>query len=109
MREKPETNLPLFISWLTSTVVILHVIYGTAILSSTLFVSALDALGVIGQFLGSTLVCRAILTYELRGMRLVVKPQTEEDEEHQRMRAHITPNKFQYPNHGMAYRQTAQW
>jgi hypothetical protein len=98
---KPETNFFLFISWFTSTGIILHIIYGTLILSSTLFISARDALGVVGQFLGSTLVCRAILTYELRGIRMVVTAKKEEEEQEEGTAGaySVIPNRIEEPKH----------
>ena len=98
-----ESNWFLFISWFTSTGIVLHIILGTLVLGSTLFISALDADQVVAQFLASTLVCRAILTYELRGMRRVVKPAKEEEEQAERFE--LLRSKGNEEDMGMEYRE----
>jgi hypothetical protein len=46
-----------------------HIIFGTLTFSSLLFISVRDAVTVIGRYLASLLLCRAILTYELACLR----------------------------------------
>lgn len=57
------------LSWVASTGSVLHLIFGTIILSSTLFMTTRDGANVIGKLLLSVLVSRAILAGELYGMR----------------------------------------
>ncbi|OKO94967.1 Aconitate hydratase, mitochondrial [Penicillium subrubescens] len=42
-----------------------HVVFGTILLSSALFIGTLDALGVVARFAASTLVCQLITALEL--------------------------------------------
>lgn len=77
MSLRGESNAFLFFSSGTSTSVIVHIIWGTVVLGSTLFIGPGDATGVVGQYLVSTLVCRAIVSYEMRGIRETLV--TEED------------------------------
>ncbi|KAI0467480.1 hypothetical protein F4859DRAFT_506830 [Xylaria cf. heliscus] len=56
-------------SWLTSTTTIVHIIYGTLVLSGTLFVSTANAIRIVVRYFGSTIVCRLILMMEISGMR----------------------------------------
>jgi hypothetical protein len=58
----------IFMSWLTSTGYIIHIIIGTLIFSTTLFISADTALKVAARYLGSTLACRIVLMFEMAGM-----------------------------------------
>ena len=51
-------------------------IFGTTVFSSLLFISPLDALTVIIRYLASTIFCRFILKFELRG--LVTSEEAEE-------------------------------
>ncbi|KAJ5797284.1 uncharacterized protein N7503_006580 [Penicillium pulvis] len=48
-----------------------HVILGTLIFSSMLFISTRDAVYVLGRFMCSVLVCRALLMYELAKLRVL--------------------------------------
>ena len=50
-----------------------HVIFGTIVFSSLLFLRVWDALPVISRFALSAIVCRVILTYELAGMSKTVE------------------------------------
>lgn len=72
MRMRKESNLFILASWVTSTLTILHIIFGTLVLGSTLFISPGDATTVVAQYLASTLVCRAIVSFEMRGIRKTV-------------------------------------
>ena len=65
----PFTSL----SWCISNGTVVIIIIGSLVFSSLLFVSTEDAIGVAVRFLGSTLVCRIILSYELVGMRATVE------------------------------------
>jgi hypothetical protein len=68
---KPKTNPFLFISWMTSVGTVLHVLYGTLVFSGLLFISVQDALSVVTRYLASVICCRALLAYELAGLRQV--------------------------------------
>ncbi|KAL6717583.1 hypothetical protein ACLMJK_005498 [Lecanora helva] len=56
-------------SWILSTLIILHVIYGTIVLSSLYFIGPRDALQVIARYIGSVLACRIICMFEIAGLR----------------------------------------
>jgi hypothetical protein len=74
---KRESYAFAFVSWCTSTGTILHLIYGTLTFSSILFISTRDALGVLGRYLISTIVCKVLLNFEIGGMRAVVHGEVE--------------------------------
>jgi hypothetical protein len=69
LRWKQESYSFLIISWWTSTGTVMHIVFGTLVLSGTLFVSTQDATTVIVRYFASALMCRAVLMYELAGMR----------------------------------------
>lgn len=83
-----ERRLLVVLSWLLSICVILHVIYGTLVLSSLYFIGTRDAVYVVGRFMASVLACRIIVMYEIAGLRercqgIVLKyDKPEEREEH---------------------------
>ena len=52
----------------TQFLILLHLLVGTIIFSSCQFLRLFDAIPVIGRYAISTLVCRFISVYELRGM-----------------------------------------
>lgn len=74
-----ETHWFLGISWFTAILTIGHYIYGTMIFSSTLFISSRDALWMFLRYLLSTVCCRAVLMYELAGMRRAAREETVAD------------------------------
>ncbi|KAJ2900240.1 hypothetical protein MKZ38_002522 [Zalerion maritima] len=51
--------------WLHSIFIIGHLIFGTVIFSSLQFIGQADAIGVLGRYMASVLVCRMVLMYEL--------------------------------------------
>jgi hypothetical protein len=57
------------LSWVLSVYVIVHVVYGMLVLSSLYFIGPRDALGVVGRYMASVLVCRVIVMYEIAGLR----------------------------------------
>jgi hypothetical protein len=67
--QKGTDYLSLLFSWIASTAAILHMIYGTMVFSSILFISAQDAVVVVARYLASTLVCRVVLRFEIMGLR----------------------------------------
>lgn len=56
-------------AWLLSTSTVMHITFGSLLLSGLLFIGPRDALGVIGRYMASVLVCRAVLMFELAGLR----------------------------------------
>ncbi|KAJ5679924.1 hypothetical protein N7462_008168 [Penicillium macrosclerotiorum] len=48
-----------------------HVVLGTLVFSSMLFISARDAVYILGRFMSSVIVCRVVLAYELAKLRLL--------------------------------------
>lgn len=65
----PESYMFTFFSWFTAILTVCHVIYGTLVFSSMLFISVRDSLTVIARYMASVIVCRTILMYELASLR----------------------------------------
>lgn len=80
LRVKRESYLFIVVSYCTSLGTILHIIYGTMVFSSILFISTADALLVAVRLLASAIVCRMILMFELWGMRATVTTDLYDDE-----------------------------
>lgn len=74
---REETYFFIFCSWCTSTGTVLHIMYGTLVFSSILFISAQDSVKVAIRYLFSTLICRVILMFEIMGMRYVMETQAD--------------------------------
>lgn len=79
-------RLLVFLSWALSICVIVHVTYETLVLLSLYFIGPRDAVGVVGRYMASVLVCRIIVMYEIAGLReqcqeIVLKYDKEEDRE----------------------------
>jgi len=55
--------------WLASLCAILHMIFGILVLSSLVFISALEALQVFAMYVASVFLCQFILLLELANMR----------------------------------------
>lgn len=66
---REETYLSIVLNWLVAIFIIAHLAYGTLLLSSLLFIGTRDAAVIAVRLFGSTLICRAILMYELSGLR----------------------------------------
>ncbi|KAH8672260.1 hypothetical protein BGZ61DRAFT_497452 [Ilyonectria robusta] len=64
-----ETKKFLVAAWWESTFTILHVVFGTLVFSSLLFLGIKDALSIVGRYMASVALCRVILMYELAGLR----------------------------------------
>ena len=77
----PESYLFTFFSWFTAILTICHVIYGTLVFSSMLFISVRDSLMVIARYMVSVICCRIILMYELASLRTSFNLATVEDSE----------------------------
>lgn len=68
---KEETYAFLLANFLLSTFSTMHLVFGTLVFSSILFISVNDAAIVAIRFLFSTIAVRLVLTYELSGLREV--------------------------------------
>jgi hypothetical protein len=64
-----ESKYAIFLNWLASGLGLAHVIFGTLVLSSLLFIGVIDALYVILRLIGTTFICRLILQGELAGLQ----------------------------------------
>jgi hypothetical protein len=83
-----ESLLFVCLSWFLCMLIVAHVIFGTFLFSSMLFMGPYDSLSVVGRYMASVLVCRMILMYEVAGIREVhnrsddsrwsLAPQTED-------------------------------
>lgn len=67
--QKKRTFRMVLAMWCTSTGILLHLVFGTLVLSSTLFVATIDALAIAGRVLASVIICRAIVFFEIRGLK----------------------------------------
>lgn len=65
-------------TWFASTSTVIHIIFGSLLLSGLLFIGPRDALLVIFRYVASVLVCRIIVKFELAGMRKNYIPETDE-------------------------------
>ncbi|KAJ1326425.1 hypothetical protein MN608_07872 [Microdochium nivale] len=61
--------LYVFLGYLVSVSAAAHVLYGTMVLSSSIFISLADAVGIIWRFSANTMICRVLLGYEITAMR----------------------------------------
>ncbi|KAJ5771123.1 uncharacterized protein N7511_003174 [Penicillium nucicola] len=77
---KPESYLFVAISWWTSLLTVVHLLYGTIAFSSIQFIGYVDSIQIIARFMGSAVVCRAILMLELAGMRNALKSESSREE-----------------------------
>ncbi|KAJ6031040.1 hypothetical protein N7540_001772 [Penicillium herquei] len=68
---KRDNVWSLLMSWTLSLCATCHVILGTLVFSSMLFISARDGVAVLGRFMASVVVCRLILSYELAKLRVL--------------------------------------
>jgi hypothetical protein len=58
-------------SWLLNIVSVMHVVFGTVIMSSLLFFSVADSVLILGLYMTSALICRCVVHFELAGMKEV--------------------------------------
>lgn len=65
----PSTATAILLQIIASALAFVHVVLGTMILSSLVFVGFHDTLRIIARFIASALVCRGILMFELAGIR----------------------------------------
>lgn len=78
------------LSWATSTGTVLHIIFGTLVFSSILFIATADAVTVAARYLASAVLCRIILNYELDGISYGAEAAVEESKlVRQQLRQHL--------------------
>ena len=65
---RKETVAFLCLQWFSSTLCICNIVFGTAVLSSVLFIGTRDAIQIAARLLASTLIARLVLVFELAGM-----------------------------------------
>ncbi|KAI9766021.1 MAG: hypothetical protein M1839_005270 [Geoglossum umbratile] len=68
-----ESRLFIISAWFLSVMIVFHIILGTIIMSSSIFIGPRDALGVMVRYVISVVTCRVILVYELAVMRVCYK------------------------------------
>lgn len=90
-RPSPERKIYIAWTWFLSTAIVIHLLFGSLVLSGLLFIGPRDALFVIFRYLVSVLACRAIVTFELAGMRPNVVWETDEGEATQGMELQAKP------------------
>jgi hypothetical protein len=69
----PESWVSAFVTWVASVFTACHIIFGTLLFSSLLFISVNDSLVMIARLMASVIVCRIVLTYELTVLRKAVE------------------------------------
>lgn len=80
IRTKPFKEEGIYVawSWLLSTATVIHILFGSLVLSGLLFIGPRDALIVIFRYVVSVLVCRILITFELAGMRARYVPEPDQ-------------------------------
>ncbi|MCJ1423312.1 hypothetical protein MMC29_001194 [Sticta canariensis] len=71
--EGAPTTVAIISQLLASALAVGHVVLGTLVLSSLIFIGFHDTLIIMVRLIGSALVCRGILVFELAGIRDVLK------------------------------------
>jgi hypothetical protein len=71
-----ETKMFLVSAWAQSVTTVIHIIFGTLVYSSMMFIGSKDAVYILVRFIVSTLVCRVIIMYEIAGLREACKTPT---------------------------------
>ena len=67
-----ESRYSLILSWLVATATVVHLVYGTLVLSSSTFIDTDDAVIIIFRYLLSTVAARIVLMFELYGLQAAV-------------------------------------
>lgn len=73
----PCSLLEMMLSWLTSIIGTVNLIFGTLVFSSLMFISIRDCLFIVLRFMASAIVCRAIARYEICTIRDAVGNEEE--------------------------------
>ncbi|KAI9148040.1 hypothetical protein HJFPF1_11861 [Paramyrothecium foliicola] len=75
----PPSIISAFMTWFTTVAAVLHLIFGTVMFSSTLFIAAEEAVAIVLRLLASSVFSRiaveVLLTSRLRDVDLVYQPQ----------------------------------
>ncbi|KAJ2987629.1 hypothetical protein NUW58_g4397 [Xylaria curta] len=79
MQWTEETYLFIFISWFSSIGTVAHILFGTIAFSSLTFIGYVDSIKIIGRFMASAAICRAVLMFELAGLRNAASRQSLDD------------------------------
>ena len=69
IQEFPESHIFIMLTWTLSILIISHVVFGTIVFSSLIFIGPEDALKVVIRYMASVMLCRMVLMYELAGLR----------------------------------------
>ena len=69
VRLKKGTLIFIILASTTTTLTVLHIIWGIYTFSSLLFIGSKDALAVVARYIASVIVCRAVLMHELASMK----------------------------------------
>ncbi|KAJ9653407.1 hypothetical protein H2198_007405 [Neophaeococcomyces mojaviensis] len=77
---KRETSFFILLSWLNAVGTALHLLLGTILFSSTLFIATGDAFVIGARILASHLVCRIVAAFELAGLRATVRADYGDEE-----------------------------
>lgn len=72
-------KLAIFLNELAGFGAFLHLLFGTTVFSSLMFIGVLDALQVIARYIGSGVVCRIIVNWELAAMRARRPPPAQQE------------------------------
>ncbi|KAF4777772.1 hypothetical protein HER10_EVM0007270 [Colletotrichum scovillei] len=75
--DEDETYLSMALSYLTSLLGTCHLIYGSMLFSSLVFISATDSLKIMARYMASAMVSRFILMYELFWLRDILGERKE--------------------------------
>ena len=67
--EEDESWVTIFAMQLADATSFVHLVFGTLVFSSLMFIATLDAAKVVLRYMISGLLCRCVLLYELSGMR----------------------------------------
>lgn len=70
---KPESYIYLFVSWLVSVAIVVQLVFGTLVLSSTTLIDTTDAVIIVLRYVASTIVCRIVLMFEVSGLQDAVQ------------------------------------
>lgn len=71
--EEEESWVTIFAMQLADVTSFVHLLFGTLVLSSLMFIATLDAVTVVLRYMASGLLCRFVLLYELSVMRAAKK------------------------------------
>ena len=73
----PDSLLFYAWAWFTAIYTTMHIIFGTALFASALFISVADALTVMARLIGSAILCRLLVKVELLLLKARVRRRSE--------------------------------